>query len=113
MRARGLLVLDRFNLMFELLELFLLGADDPLAPLAAFLHTAVNAGVDYGLQLVAVLHFGTQEPPVEDVRLGAVMGDGHMHLAQVYPSHLPRWKTGPLRGGCFVGGDGLVLRARP
>jgi len=54
-----LLVLDRFDLMFDLLELFLLGADDPLAPLAAFLHTPVNAGVEFGLQLVAVLHFGT------------------------------------------------------
>ena len=110
--ARGLLVLDRFDLMFELLELFLLGADDPLAPLAAFLHTAVNARVEYGLQLVAVLHFGTQEPPVEDVRLGAVMGGGHMHLAQVYPSHLPRWERS-VEGWLLVGGDGLVLRARP
>ena len=59
-QVRRLLVLDLVNLLFELLELFLLGTDDPLA---AFLHVPIDAAVESRLQLIAVLHFGTQEPP--------------------------------------------------
>ncbi len=90
--ARGLLVLDLSNLVFDLLELLLLGTDDALATFAALLHALIDTAVQLRLQFVAVLHFGTQEPPVEDMRVVPIVGDCHMYLAQVYSSDLfPLW----------------------
>jgi hypothetical protein len=88
-QVRRLLVLDLPNLLFDLLELFLLGTDDPLAPLAALLHVPIDAAVEDRLQFIAVLHFGTQEPPVEDRGLGAIMTDRHMYFPKINPGHFP------------------------
>jgi hypothetical protein len=109
--TRGLLVLDLSNLVFDLLELLLLGTDDALAAFAAFLHTPIDTAVELRLQFVAVLYFGTQEPPVEDMRVGPIVGDCHMYLAQVYSSDLfPLWLG---LDTLFIGSYGLILRARP
>ena len=107
-----LLVLDLADLVFDLLELFLLGADDALAPLGAFLHTPIDAAIELGLQLVAVLHLGAQEPPVQDMRVVSIVGDCHMHLAKVHSSDFS-WREGAVERRLCVGGDGFVLGARP
>jgi hypothetical protein len=66
-------------LVFDLLELLLFGTDDALAAFAAFLHPAIDPAVQLRLQFVAVLHFGTQEPPallrefIRDARAQAVI----------------------------------------
>ncbi len=111
-KPRGLLVLNILDLVFDLLQLPLLGPDEPLAAFAALLHLPIDAAIQFGLQFVAVLHFGAQEPPVQDVRLLTVMGHRHVHLAQVNPYY-------PLASrlclSCFllIGGYRLVLRSRP
>ena len=106
-----LLVLDLSNLVFDLLELLLLGTDDALAAFAALLHAPIDTAVQLRLQFVAVLHFGTQEPPIEDMRVGPIVGDCHMYFAQVYCSNLfPLWLGLDTH---FVGSYGLVLRAHP
>jgi hypothetical protein len=74
----GLLMLDLLDLVFNLGELSFLGTDDALAALAAFLHLAINAAVQFRLQFVAVLDLGTQQSPVEDLGLGSIVGDRHM-----------------------------------
>ena len=48
-KSRSLLVLDLSYLLFYFLELFVLGADDPLASLRPFLHLAINATVQFRL----------------------------------------------------------------
>ncbi len=111
-QVRRLLVLDLVNLLFDLLELFLFGTDDPLAPLAALLHVPIDAAVESRLQLIAVLHFGTQEPPVEDMGLGAIMTDRHMDFPKINPGHFPD-REGAVQRLLLVGRNRLVLCAYP
>jgi hypothetical protein len=111
-KARGLLVLDCFDLLFDLLELFLLGTDDALAPFAAARHFAIDAWIEFGLQLVAVLHFGTQEPSIENVGRLAIMRDRHMYFAEIDACNLAR-RERAVRRRLLVGRDGLILRSRP
>ncbi len=89
-KSARLLVLDLVYLILELLELSLLGTDDPSAPLAAFLHAPVDTSVEFGLLLVAVLHLGAQEPSVENVGMLAVMSNRHVDFPQVYSGDLSR-----------------------
>jgi hypothetical protein len=110
-KSRGLLVLNLPDLVLDFLELFLLGADDPLAALGALLHTPIDAAVQFRLQLVAVLHFGTQEPPVEDMRLRPIVGGGHMYFAQVDARHLVAMRV--LGRFLQIGRNGLVLGPCP
>src|SRR5207237_406336 len=87
-----------------------LGTDDPLAPLAALLHVPIDAAVESRLQLIAVLHFGTQEAPVEDMGLGAIMTDRHMDFLKINPGHFPE-REGAVRRLLLVGRNRLVLCA--
>ena len=54
--VRCLLMLNIPDLVLNLLKLLLLGADDPLAPLAAFLHASIDTAIQRRLQLIAVLY---------------------------------------------------------
>ena len=72
-QVRRLLVFQVSNLLSDLLELPLLGADDSLAPLRPLLHASINAGVEHRLELVPVLDFGAQEPPVQKMGLFPVV----------------------------------------
>ena len=111
-KSARLLVLDLADLVLDLLELFLLGADDALVPLASLLHLAVDAAIEPGLQLVTVLHLGAQQAPVQDVRGLPVMRYRHVDLAQVHSGGLSWWEGAVERRLC-VGGDSFVLAARP
>ena len=106
-----LLVLNLSNLVFDLLQLFLFRADDALAPLRPFLHLAVDAGIEGGLQLVAVLDFGAQDPPIENMRVGAIVSRRHMHFAKINACNPLSLRTG--NGLRLVGRNRLVLRSRP
>ena len=96
----------------NLLELFLLGTDDALTPLAALLHVPIDAAVERRLQLIAVLHFGTQEPPVEDRGLCSIMTDRHMDFPKINPGHFPDRERAVQRL-LLVGRNRLVLCASP
>ena len=52
------LVLDIFDLMFDLLELPLLGADQFLPASRALLHPPIDAAMQFGLEFVALRRFG-------------------------------------------------------
>ena len=54
--VRCLLMLNIPDLVLNLLQLLLLGEDDPLAPLAAFLHASIDTAIQRRLQLIAVLY---------------------------------------------------------
>jgi len=98
-KSARLLVLDLVYLILELLELSLLGTDDPSAPLAAFLHAPVDTSVEFGLQLVAVLHLGAQEPSVENVGMLAVMSNAMWTSPRSTPVTFPG-RNGPKGRPC-------------
>ena len=110
--SRCLLMLDLSYLLFELLELLLFGADEALAALRPLLHLAINAAVQFRLQLVAVLHRRTQESPVEDMRVVPVVGSRHVDLPQIDTCNLACWERTVERRR-LVGGNRFVLRPYP
>ncbi len=59
-----------------------------------------------------VLHFGAQQPPVEDVRLCAIEGSRHVDFPQVDPGDRAR-RERAIHRRFGVGGDGFVLAASP
>jgi len=75
-----LLVLDRFDLMFDLLELFLLGTNEFLSATGTFL-LPINLLVQMFLELIAILPLRSEVPSIKDVRLGSIMRDRHVDLA--------------------------------
>ena len=109
---RGLLVLNILDLVLQYLQLPLLRPDEPLAAFGTFLHAAIDAAIELGLELIAVLDFRAQEPPIQDVGLLAIVRDRHMHLAQVNACHL---LTLGLYNGLLllIGGYRFVLCSRP
>jgi len=82
-QSRGLLVLDVFDLAFDLLQLPFLGVDEPLPPLAAFFHPAIDAAIQVSQELIAILDLGAQEPPIEDVGVFSIVRRCHMDLAKI------------------------------
>jgi len=110
-QMRGLLVLDLSDLVLDFLQLLLLGTDDPLAPLRPFLHSSVDAGVEGRLQFVAVLDFGTQESPVEDMRFGPIISRRHMYLAEINTCHIGARCVRPHI--FFIRGNRLILCSCP
>ena len=115
----GLLVFDLMDLMFELAQPFLLGADQFPAPLASLL-AAGNLRIHPRDELVAVLPLAAQQAPIEQGSALPIAGDRRMHLAQVdaravcsspfFQGHLLfLWQTFP----DLVGRDGFVLAPRP
>jgi hypothetical protein len=105
-----LLVFDILNLMLELLELLLLRLDEFLSSTRAFL-LPINLLAEMLAELIAILPLRSEVPPVEDVRLFAIMGDSHVDLAQINPCYL-RTSSASMRLN-LIGGDGFVLGASP
>src|SRR5215831_1058622 len=75
-------VLDVLDLMLELAQPFLLGADQFPAPLASLL-AAGNLRVHLGHELVAILPLAAQQAPIEQVSAFPIVADRRMHLTQV------------------------------
>ena len=102
----GLLVFDIGYLLFQFPQLFVFGTNELLAPAGAFLAPA-DALVHMLDELVAILPLASQESPVENMRLGAIVGNGHVDFAQVDPCYPLTYRL-PVclhRIGCY----GLVL----
>jgi hypothetical protein len=59
-----------------------------------------------------VLHFGAQEPSVEDVGLLTIMGGCYMHFTEINAGNLARWE-GAVHYRLLIGRNRLILRPRP
>jgi len=115
----GKFVLDILDLVRELAQTFLLGADQFPAPPASLLAVG-NLRVQLCHELVAVLPFATQQAPIEQVSAFPIAGDPRMDLAQV-DTH--RVRRSPFLQGYLlflrevipdlVGRNGFVLAPRP
>ena len=103
---------DILYLILDLLELFLLGADQLLATAGAFLQPAIDAAVQFGLQFVAIPYFGAQQPPIENVGAIPIMGNCRMDLPKIDARNaaLRKWADW---SRLVIGGNGFVLRAGP
>src|SRR6266705_894743 len=110
--SRGRLVLNILDLVLQFLQLPLLRPDEPLVAFGTFLHAAIDAAIELGLELIAVLDFRPQEPPIQDVGLLAIVSHRHMHLAQVNPCHLLNLGQG-LWLLLLIGGYRFVLGSCP
>ena len=66
------LVLDLFDLIFEFLELFLLGSDQFFTTTRAFL-LRIDLLIELCYELVAILPLRPQETPIEEIGLLAIM----------------------------------------
>jgi hypothetical protein len=115
----GLLVFDLMDLMFELAQPLLLGADQFPAPLASLL-AAGNLRVHPGDELVAVLSLAAQQAPIEQVNALPIVGNRRMHLTQVDARAV--FRSPFLRGQLLflrqvfpdlIGRKGFVLAPRP
>ena len=111
-QSRGLLVFDIGYLVFDLQELSFLGTNEPLAAFAPFLHPAINPAREFGLELVAILHLGTEQSSIEHMGVLAIVRNRHVDFAQIDASYLTR-QVGSVWLFQLVGGDHLVLLARP
>src|SRR6266702_1079130 len=79
-QSRGLLV-------FDLQELSFLGTNEPLAAFAPFLHPAINPAREFGLELVAILHLGTEQSSIEHMGVLAIVRNRHVDFAQIDASY--------------------------
>ena len=115
----GKFVLDVLDLVLELTQPLLLGADQFPAPLASLL-AAGNLRVHPGDELVAVLSLAAQQAPIEQVNALPIVGNRRMHLTQVDARAV--FRSPFLRGQLLflrqafpdlIGRDGFVLAPRP
>ena len=111
-QSRGLLVFDIGYLVFDLLQLSLFGTNEPLAAFAPFVHPAIDPAREFGLELVAILHLGTEQSSIEQVGVLAIMRNRHVDFAQIDASYLTR-QVGSVWLFQLVSGDRLILFARP
>src|SRR6266496_2516592 len=74
-----LLLLNSFDLVFEFPQLFVFRTNEPFPSSRAFL-LAINLARECCFELVLILFLGTQEPPIENMRLCSVMGNCYMDL---------------------------------
>jgi hypothetical protein len=106
------LVLDILDLVFDLLQLPLLGGNQLFTTAGAFLPPAIDVAIQFGLEFVAILHFGAQQSPIENVGSLAIVGHSQMDFSQIDARNAAHRKWG--RGTRLsIGGNGFVLRARP
>ncbi len=71
--------------------------------------------LECGLELVLILLSRTQEPPVQDMSVLAIVGDGQVCLTQINARHalFHQWQAGLDLGLHSVSSDGLILLACP
>ena len=110
-KSRGAFVFDILDLMLQFVELLLLGSNELLTPLGAFLLTG-NTAIQVCHELVAILSLGAREPSIENVGVFPIVGNRHVDFAQVDACHLLALRMHL----CFfqaVGSNRFVLCARP
>src|SRR5260221_13461892 len=96
--------------MLEFPQLCVFGTNEPLAATGAFLLPVDLLG-QMLLHLVAILPLRSEQASVENMRLSAIMADGHVYLAQINACYLLTQSSSMRRK--LIGGNGFVLSTRP
>jgi hypothetical protein len=81
-QVAGKFVFDILDLVLQCSQLFLFAVDELFASPGARLF-AGDSAIQFSFELVLILPFAAQEPPIHDVGVKPIMRNGRVYLAEV------------------------------
>jgi hypothetical protein len=104
-------VFDILDLTVEFLQLSLFRPDQLLFSTGVFL-LPIDLAIQLMYELVAILPLRSEQPPIEDMSILAVVRDRQMNLAQIDSSH-PATQGSGFWFFKLIGGKSFILDTRP